>query len=320
VLAVLTAPAAVALFGLGVPAALVLTVALLGWRWAQTFSALTAAPAGPGLTLDTIAVSHFVEKVRWCLDRLGVEYEEVPDVGVLGVFATGRTVPRLRLRTGKVESVIGDSPDILRYLWGRYAAERGQQADFLRPSVESIAIEARLDRYGVDLQRWVYHHILPHRSVTLRAWGVDDPRLPAWQRQAVSLAYPVLRALMQRAFRLSDAAHVKVVGNIEALLGEMNQRLADGRRSLLGTAETSFVDITFAALSGLWIQPQEYAAGKARFEMLPPDVLPAGMGEEVSRWRESFPHVAGFVERLYREERLPAPETAKPGPGVAGEA
>jgi len=307
VIALLAAPAVVASFGLSVAAAIGLTAIILAWRWQMTLSILTAAaPAGPDLRLESIALSHFVEKVRWCLDRLGVDYEEVQDVGVLGVFTLGRTVPRLCIRTGRVVSVIGDSPDILRYLWGRYSAQCGDRAAFLRPSAEALALESRLDRYGVDLQRWVYHLILPHRDVTLQAWGVGDPRLPAWQKQVVSAAYPLLRLLMRRAFRLSDAAHTKVVGNIERLLGELDHLLADGRRTLSGETGTGFVDITFAALSGLWLQPPGYAAGKAEFEQMPADSLPAAMAEDILRWRQAYPRVTEFVERLYRDERLPA--------------
>lgn len=306
----LSAPALVAALGLGLPSALALTAAVLAWRWWQTVSVLMARPAGPELRLETIAASHFVEKVRWCLDRLGVEYEEVPDVGALGVFAVGRTVPRLCVRTGSVISEIGNSPDILRYLWGRYGVEYGQRAEFLRPSVETIALEQRLDRYGVDLQRWAYFHILPHREITLRFWGVDDPRLPAWQRRLAAIAYPALRGMMRRALRLGDAAHEKVVASVEALLEEMEARLADGRRSLIRGAETGFADITFAALSGAWMQPSGYAAGRARFESLDRERLPSPMRDEVGRWRQAYPRVVEFVERLYREERTLAPSAA----------
>jgi hypothetical protein len=125
VFALLAAPTVVALFGPNVPVAVAVTVALLVWWWGVALSNVMAVPSGPELRLETIAASHFVENVRWCLDRLGVDYQEVPDMGVLGAFTIGRTVPRLCIRTGRVTSVIGNSPDILRYLWGRYAAERG---------------------------------------------------------------------------------------------------------------------------------------------------------------------------------------------------
>jgi hypothetical protein len=38
------------------------------------------------------------EKVRWCMDRLGVEYVEKPAGGTLGAFLLGRSVPVLKFR------------------------------------------------------------------------------------------------------------------------------------------------------------------------------------------------------------------------------
>ena len=35
---------------------------------------------------------------RWVLDRAGVPWEEEEDLGVMGAFLTGRTVPELRWR------------------------------------------------------------------------------------------------------------------------------------------------------------------------------------------------------------------------------
>ena len=64
------------------------------------------------------------------MDRLGVDYTERQNTGVLGVFFVGRTVPKLYVRTGMVTSTIGNSSDILRYLWGRYATEYGARATF----------------------------------------------------------------------------------------------------------------------------------------------------------------------------------------------
>ena len=65
------------------------------------------------------------------------------------------------------------------------------------------------------------------------------------------------------------------------------------------------MDITIAALSGLWLQPSGCAAGMAQFERLPAERLPAAMVGEIQRWRETYPRVAGFIERVYRDERLP---------------
>jgi len=68
-------------------------------------------------------------------------------------------VPVLHFRTGVVRSSIGNSPEILRYLWGRYGAELGDKTAFLEPDSERLEFEKKIDRIGADLQVWVYFHI-----------------------------------------------------------------------------------------------------------------------------------------------------------------
>ena len=113
-------PLVVAWFGLGLFTTALLVLLMFLWRWAVVLSGIAAPEKTPDVVLETIAVSHYVEKVRWCLDRLGVDYVEHQSGGTLGAYFTGRSVPQLRVRTGIVQTVIGNSPEILRYLWGRY--------------------------------------------------------------------------------------------------------------------------------------------------------------------------------------------------------
>jgi hypothetical protein len=105
---VLLLPLVVAVFGLSVWTALLLILLALLWRWAIVLVGFLRPAAGPDMALETISASHFVEKVRWCMDRLGLEYEEVQWCGTLGAFYLGRTVPRLHFRTGAVRSQIGN--------------------------------------------------------------------------------------------------------------------------------------------------------------------------------------------------------------------
>lgn len=301
---VLSLPLIVAAFGLGIGTAAMLVIVALLWRWALALTAMLAPPEGAELRLETIGASHFVEKVRWSMDRLGVPYTEEQNVGVLGVLFAGRTVPKLHIRAGRVISSVGNSPEILRYLWGRYATEYGERAAFLEPTTEALALERRLDRYGVNIQQWIYHHILPHRALTLHAWGADDPRLPAWQRTANDVLFPLLRIFMRKVFNLGASTHVKVVDHVEEFLGAMEIRLADGRTALLGGDQIGYVDITLAALSGLWLMPENYGAGKADATMPTGLALPPGMQAEMQSWRGQFPHVVAHIERLYATERI----------------
>jgi glutathione S-transferase len=296
-------PLIVAGFGISVPGAIGLVLLMLLWRWAISLSAIVAPARVPELELETISVSHFVEKVRWCLDRLGVDYREKPVGGTLGAFFLGRTVPVLKFRSGAVRSSIGNSPEILRYLWGRYAAERPDEAEFLRPTPERLAFEARVDRCGADLQVWVYHHLLPRRELTLRSWGAENPAIPAWQRLALRLLYPVLSVLIRRAFRITPPRHAKAVAHVSALLAEVEDKLADGRQSILGGDDINFSDLSFAAIMGLWAQPAQFGAGRADAVRVALDRCPPAMQEEVRAWQRQYPRAAAFIERLYQEQR-----------------
>ena len=299
-------PLVVAVFGLSVWSALGLVLIGLLWRWALTLSQFISPAETPAVVLEGIGLSHYVEKVRWCLDRLGLPYQEVQSVAALGFFFVPRTVPRLHVRSGENINVISDSPAILRYLWGAYAAEYGQQSSFLEPTAEALALEAQLDRYGIWLQQWFYHHLLPSPRLTLHVWGANDLALPRWQRLTLVATFPILRVLARQGLELSPGSNERPVQRIEGLLGELENRLADGRRTLTGVADIGFVDITLAALSGLWLFPAEYGAGKAETVRLTESEYPEGMASDIDNWRAQFPRVVAFVEQLYTQDRLRA--------------
>lgn len=298
---VLSLPIIVAACGLSVMSAVALMIVALQWRWAIALSAIIKPAKVPELELETISASHFVEKVRWSMDRLGVDYTERPVAGTLGVFFTSRTVPQLKIHTGATRSVIDNSPDILRYLWGRYAATAGGKADFLAPSPERLALESRIDRYGVNLQVWVYYHVLPNPELTLQAWGYNDLRLPTWQRQALKILFPILRRLIRLAFNISDKQYAKAKEHIERLLEELDQQLSDGRQSLLSGEQIDYVDISFAAISGLWLQPENFGGGMADGVRIELARAPAAMRNDVENWTTRFPNATRFIEELYQQ-------------------
>ncbi len=299
-------PLIVAGFGLGVLSAALLVILALLWRWAITLSGLVAPEKTPAITLESISASHFVEKVRWCLDRLGVDYTERHHGGTLGAWFAGRTVPQLRVRTGAVQSAIGNSPEILRFLWGSYGAPLGERAAFLEPTADRIQLEARLDRYARNQQVWIYYHILQDRRLTLHLWGVDDPQTPGLQRFALRLLYPLLAALIRRSFRINRDHYAKSVHHIEELLTDIDTRLADGRRSILGGDAINYTDIAFAALSGPWLMPDGYGGGRADACRVERDEVPAAMRADIERWVEDYPKATSFIERLYADERITA--------------
>ena len=297
------APIVVAWFGLSVPAAVLLVALLLLWRWFVVLSGFVLPGKTPELVLATISASHFVEKVRWSMDRLELDYVEQTSGGALGAFFRGRTVPQLKARTGGVQSRIGNSAEILRYLWGRYAVDDPEAAAFLEPTKERVEFESRLDRYGVSLQVWVYYHLLNDRDLTLHAWGANNPNTPFWQRLLLRLLFPVLRFLIRKSFRITETNYARAVSRIEELLGETDASLEDGRKSLLGGDSLNFTDFAFAAMTGLWLMPPEYGGGKAEAVRIERNRAPAGMRQDIASWEADYARVVAFVERLYSEER-----------------
>ena len=293
------APIVVAWYGLSVAAAAGVVVLLLLCRWMITLSGFLAPEKKPALELATISASHFVEKVRWSFDRLGVEYAEKPAGGTLGAFFRGRTVPQLKARTGSVRSVIGNSSDILRYVYGRYLHEDPEKAAFLEPTAERVEFERRLDLYGVSLQVWVYYHILHDRDLALHAWGVNSPATPAWQRALLRILFPLQAALIRLSFKINDTHFARSVARIEDVLADAETRLADGRASLLGGSELNYTDLAFAAFTGLWLMPEAYGGGKADHVRVERDRAPAEMRAEIERWIETYPRVVAWVEALY---------------------
>ncbi len=304
-------PLVVAWFGLSVLSALGLILLMLLWRWMISLSTFVMPEKVPALVLDTILASHFVEKVRWNMDRTGIEYIENASAGTLGAFFGGRTVPRLNIRTGAVRSQIGNSAEILRYLWGAYSADDDANVTHLRPTPERVALERRFDRYGRNLQVWVYSHVLHDRDLTLHLWGGNCPTIAAWQRAALRLLYPLLAALIRRLFRIKPENVEKAKHHIDELLSEMDAMLADGRASILGKDERNYTDYTFAALTGLWLQPPAYGGGKANNVLVTRDRVPEEMRADIERWSDDNARVVSWVQRLYETERDPQKHIAE---------
>ena len=295
------APVFVAWYGLSVAAAAGVVILLLLCRWLIALSGILSPERTPEFELASISASHFVEKVRWSLDRLGVDYEERPSGGTLGAYFRGRTVPQLKVRTGIVRTVIGNSPDILRYVYGRYLPERPESVAFLEPTAERVEFERRLDQYGVSLQVWVYYHLLHDRDLTLHAWGVDNPATPAWQRVALRVLFPLLAFMIRLSFKINDTSFAKSVARIEDRLADGNADLTDGRRSLLGGEEINYTDLQFAAFTGLWLMPEGYGGGKAEEVRIERDRAPAAMRGDIERWIDAFPGAVSWVEKMYED-------------------
>jgi glutathione S-transferase len=302
-LALYALPVAVAAAGWGVGAAVATSIAaaVLGIA-IRLFVSLRALrrPDAP-LRLHTITFSHYTEKVRWCMDRLGVPYEEVPNVGILGVLLTGRTVPWLEVPPGLTR--IGDSPRILRYLWGEFAGRLpGERTWFLEPTPAALELEADFDRrLGNDVRVWAYANVLRQRDLTLRSWGLEERAIPAWQRAILAAFTPVLSFAVRRMLGVTPRRATRALERTRESFDRVDRLLEDGRRYLTGETLT-FADIAFASLGALAVLPPEYPGARLQGRRLTlEDVVDPAWRAEIAAFRAR--PSGQFILRLYREER-----------------
>jgi hypothetical protein len=306
----LALPLAVAALGLG-PGITAVAVALgLVWKWAAGFRKLRPREGPPPLRLETIGASHIVEKARWHLDRLGAPYEEDRVGGILGILFTARSVPRLHIDAGPSSSCIGDSTEILRYLWGRYGVSHPKEAAFLQPTAESLELERRMNTYAEDVRRYIYFQALPHRDKMLRLWGAHDPALPLWQRALMRLAFPLLKGFTVNGLQVTPEKAEASMQRAHEFLADMEERLKDGG-PVLRRGPLHSIDLQLAAISSLWVQPAEFGGPFFDHYRVPVEEWPEETQALLEAWLEKFPHTAAYTRKLYAEERAPRPRLSE---------
>ena len=206
------------------------------------------------MRLITIRFSHFNERARWALDRLGVAYEEEPYMPLFHILAVARatrgrggaadrhstrySTPVLITDSGRV---LCDSRDIVRWASDTF----GNEATSLYPAAQRPEIEA--------FERDVEQRLGPHTRRVAYHIAFSDPALTAAlatrnvserQARAFRLVAPLVVALIRRRLRVDRyAASLDVV---RAFVGELAPRLA-GRSYVVGDRFTS-ADLTLASL------------------------------------------------------------------------
>lgn len=257
------------------------------------------APGGrlavvPPAKLLTIAVSHFCEKARWALDRAGLDYIEKPYLPVAHLIPVklasgGHSVPVL-VDGG---TVVADSTVILEHVDQRLPAERRLFPSEPAACAEVMALEETFDdQLGPATRRWAYHHLLPERGTSIRVlW----PTLGWWDRIMLVLFFPLVRRLINRGYRINVDSAARSFQRVETVFNQVGDLLKDGRVYLAG-GRFSAADLTFAALAGPVVLPDETGATMPRLED-----LPAEMSVRVKTLRES--PAGAFALRMYRQHR-----------------
>lgn len=229
------------------------------------------APNAPDFVLESFPVSPFVEKLRWTLDKLHVNYAEQVDYGVV-MWLRGASVPTLHFSRDRhwASSSIANSRDAIEYLAGRYAARPEAKFLLLPPHADPAdaeRLETDTDDLNAQIRRLFYHHVLvadggKHRAVAMRLWGVDDLRVPRWQRLIAPILLPLQRVLLIRALRLNSATcRESTLNRLTELFDAFERRIERNapHRTLLNTAEPTKYDFFLAIGVAITISSDLYA-------------------------------------------------------------
>eukprot|EP00953_Heterococcus_sp_UTEX-ZZ885_P029320 15570-Heterococcus_DN1.PRE.2 len=262
-----------------------------------TRAMLAAAHCVVKARLITIPFSHFCEKSRFALDLSPLAYTEEAHapgfhrLALKGLVedASKNSVPLLILEQQSSDNKtvppvkLQCSTRIMQYLHSTYPAELGHWFPTDEKEYEEALhfINNDLEKLGVHARRWAYAYLLEDAEICKRVWSSNVPFL---ERAAIPLAFNTIRSAIVKGYKATPEKRA-----------DLDERLSDGRRYILGGDKISAVDITFAALSYPLLAPPEFDSIAFRFED-----YPAEMKAVTERLRQS---AAGkHALRLYHEE------------------
>lgn len=245
--------------------------------------------------LITIPLSHYCEKARWGLDRVGLPYREAPHAPLLHRLATrrndGGTVPVLVHGASRFI----DSTAILVHA----DAARGGGLLYPRAAAQRREVDAFEEQFDTELgphtRRWAYAQLLPQAELLGSLWSRGVPRFEA---SLVAAIAPLARRLVRAAYKITPESAQRSLERAQGIFRQVDRHLGrpgSERRFLVGE-RFSAADLTFAALAAPLLLPLECRAVQPALDAVPP-----AMREEVVRLRET--QAGRFALRLFAQQR-----------------
>jgi glutathione S-transferase len=217
--------------------------------------------------LLTIPISHYCEKARWALERAGVEYSEEAHVQLVHRIVAlrtgaGRRVPVLITAEGP----LSESSRIVR--WADRLLPEDRRLVWPGARAEIDELERGFDEvFGVEGRRWMYASLIETDIPT--RFGTEP--MPAWERRALPMGVPLLKLYLRLFMEVGPGAADEALVSVERTFDRVEERLADGRRYLVGD-RFSAADLAFAALSAAVLMPERYGVRLPQPADLPPEV------------------------------------------------
>jgi glutathione S-transferase len=220
------------------------------------------------LRLITIPISHYCEKARWALERVGMPYREERHVQAIHRFAArraggGSTVPVLVTPEG----VVADSQEILVWVDQRTPPEHRlfPVEPTARQEVEQLCRRLN-EELGPKGRRLIYIHMLADRELAVR---FNNQGVPRWEDRAIRYGWPLIVRFLRRALAIHPGIEAEDEAAVWREFDFVAGLLGDGRPHLCGE-RFGAADLTFAALSAAVIVPPVYGVPLPQPELLPP--------------------------------------------------
>jgi cytochrome P450 len=222
----------------------------------------------PRYVIVSARVSPVLELTRWLFERHRIPYDEE-------VHAPLLHVPSTLWRRGSVEVPVVVSAaqtwtgarETLHGLDSRLREGERLFGDEPAERERNIALaDQLLPRLLVEVERLAYFHLLPFRRVVFPVL-VDG--IPAWERAAIAMSFPIWRRLLGRALDFSDAAIAGAPPKIEEAFAIVEAELAARGTTFLGGDAPNAIDIIFSALAAPLTLPHGYGSKLPALDALP---------------------------------------------------
>lgn len=244
--------------------------------------------------LITIPMSHYCEKARWGLERLGIAYREERHLQVFHYLQTFRYSHGLHvpvLIDGA--KVIVDSTSILKYLDHLAAPEMRLYPDNHTERCRVEELENLFDEeLGVESRRWIYFHYLPHARAALH---IADQGVPAIEKFLGTACYPFMKTIIRHRLRVYEPEVMAGLTRAREIVRMTDKLLLDGRRYLVGD-RFSAADLTLACMMAPFILPNQYGIRLPAIHE-----VPWTMRETVREFRNTA--TGHFVLHLFETKR-----------------